>query len=77
MEGARAVAFSFYAFSFFAGLTFLATLISPDWVERLVELNPDGRDGAFEHWLTIVSIGCAAVSALIGAWAHRAAWRRS
>ncbi|WP_344808937.1 hypothetical protein [Microlunatus ginsengisoli] len=49
----------------------IVTLVSRDWLEALLRINPDAGSGAVE-WVIVLSL---AVSAGLLAWAARREWR--
>jgi len=56
--------------TFASAMAAIATLIEPQWFERLFDVAPDDGDGALETWLTVAL--CVAACAVF-AW--RAALR--
>ena len=48
---------------------FVATLVEPEWIERLFDEAPDGGDGSAERWLVGAAFLVAAVVAAL--LAHR------
>ena len=54
-------------------LLFLVTLVWPDWIELVFEVEPDGGDGSFE-WEFVVMFAVIAVAAAALA---RMEWRRA
>jgi hypothetical protein len=53
-------------------LLFVATLIEPQWIERLVGDAPDAGDGSLERWLVSGAFLVAAVLAALLARRERA-----
>lgn len=51
----------------------VATLIEPQWFERLFDSAPDGGDGSLETWVAVV---VSAAACAVFAWLARRDWRR-
>jgi hypothetical protein len=50
------------------GLFFIATLLAPDWIELLTDVDPDAGSGALEWGITFVFLLCAVGSAAAAAF---------
>ena len=57
----------------FAGVLAFATLVWPDWIERIFGIEPDGGSGALE-WLIVAVVLAVSICFAVAA---RLEWRRS
>lgn len=55
-----------------SGLIFAITLVWPDWIEKIFEVDPDQHSGALE-WVIVAVAFCAAI---VFALLARSEWRR-
>lgn len=42
----------------------IATLVEPEWIERLFDVAPDGGDGSLETWVVVTA--CVIAGAVFG-----------
>jgi len=58
--------------SIISGILTALTIVWPDWIEGLFEVDPDAGSGSSEWGITLVFI---VVTVMLAAWARRT-WRR-